>query len=352
MKRILILISLSLICCKNTSDPFENIAFGKISKNDFLKEMIKNKTFKIFKEYKNRPNEISSIGYVFKHKKNEQEMGVYLNEERYTSNYSFGSLRRIEFKIGKDTIEQGQIYRNNGEISKEKVDNLFDSFLEINGKPDSLLIINEYTSEDFFSVADKIDERYISGKKAIWLKNNYKIIFEIPTLRKAKRIIYQKPKERDVKIVYEMKNYKEYWISFQDSITFSSKPKDLVWVSTKDCMWSNVYDKYNDTKLEIEFYQISRRDLSEQKIKAIRFDLIIEDSFKEELYKHENLTIELKSGLGHSGDLYLNKIFSVKFNSKKDSKLVRLKNYSKNNKVNIICKVKLILFENGSIIKD
>jgi len=372
---LIILVAIILTCCNgNNSDPFEKVEFGKVSKKHFLNEMIEKNVFKVFFDDKEKPKDTTGFGYNF----GDIPMKVNFNEEFISDKYDFGNLRKLILTVGQDTIEYGRTWRASGRISKNDVDKLYNNYVKIHGNPDSLIVINEYKFElsNMFSSKESnkpkiIDDRYYAGKKAIWKRNNFNLTFEIPTLRKLKTdnrgVFYQKKSDNYnsyIKIVYEMKDYEKEFKRIQDSIASTLKPKDLVMISTGECEWSKISNNYNDSRLEIKIYKISRLDRDQPKrIKGVRFDLIIEDSFKEELFKSENLTIELpvnsylesrpeKGEFGQLMDVNLNKTFWAEFNSRDNSKLLNLKKYNEYNKVNIICKIRSILFENGSVLID
>ncbi|NGY37819.1 hypothetical protein FQU23_009875 [Flavobacterium sp. XN-5] len=112
-KNILLLpfICFLFICCNTITGPFEDINFGNISKKTFLNEMVGNGTFQVYKEDKEKINDTTSIGFILKKDDKEFPMRVHLNEEFYKGNeFNFGSLRRMEFRIGENTTEYGRIY--------------------------------------------------------------------------------------------------------------------------------------------------------------------------------------------------------------------------------------------------
>lgn len=59
-----------------------------------------------------------------------------------------------------------------------------------------------------------------------------------------------------------------------------------------------------------------------------------------------------KGTVGQLMDVDLNRTFWTEFNIRGNSKLVKLKKYSENNKINIICKIKSVLFEGGTVLKE
>lgn len=371
MKKIIqfLIISTLFISCNKNSDSFSNIKFGNISRDSFLKKMLNNKTFNVFNDNKEMPSDTTSFGYVLKNGGKEFPMRVYFNEENSDPKYHIGSLRRMGFWIGEDKNEYGRTWRSSGKISKEFVDDLFDTYVDFYGKPDSLTLINKYkynNPSDIFNAIKtgvdnpkNIDKRYLSGKKAVWITDNFKLVFEIPFVKKPtsknEKIFYEYGS--DIKILFEMIGYEKEFKRVQDSIAKTFVPKDLVYITTGDCEWIN-------TRLNVKISQIDRMDFDEERsIRGVRFDLVFSDSFTDELYKAENLTIELPkesylesreqkgvSGLIRTVDL--NRIFWADFNILNDPKLAYLKKYSETNKVNIKAVIKTVLFEDGTILNS
>lgn len=377
MKKIIqfLIISTLFISCNKTSDSFSNIKFGSISRDSFLKKMLDNKTFIVFNDNKEIASDTTSFGYVLKNGGKEFPMRVYFNEENSDPKYHIGSLRRMGFWIGEDRNEYGRTWRSGGKISKEFVDDLFDTYADLYGKPDSLIPQHKYefNLHDIFhsSKADKkdpknIDKRYLSGKRAVWTTDNFKLVFDVPFIEKPtsknEKIYYKYGS--DIKILFEMIGYEKEFKRVQDSIAKTFVPKDLVYITTGDCEWTENLNNYNNTRLNIKLSQINRIDFDEERsIKGVRLDLVITDSFKEELFKAENLTIELPdhsylesreekgvSGLVRNVDL--NRTYWADFNPLNNPKLAYLKKYSENNKVNIKALIKTVLFEDGTILNS
>jgi hypothetical protein len=370
-----LIISTLFISCNKNSDSFSNIKFGSISKDLFLKEMLNNKTFTVFNDNKVTTDDTTSIGYVLKNGGKEFPMTVYFNEENSDHKYHIGSLRRMGFWIGEDKNEYGRTWRSSGKISKEFVDDLFDTYVDFYGKPDSLILQHKYefNLHDIFHISkvDKkdpknIDKRYLSGKRAVWTTDNFKLVFDIPFIEKPtsknEKIYYKYGS--DIKILFEMIGYEKEFKRVQDSIAKNLIPNDLVYITTGNCEWTKNLNNYNNTRLNIKLSQINRIDFDEERsIKGVRLDLVITDSFKEELYKAENLTIELpersylesrekKGEMGLVRTVDLNRTYWADFNSLNDPKLAFLKKYSENNKVNIKAVIKTILFEDGTILNS
>lgn len=375
MKKPIILIAICLIIlsCNKNSETFNDIEFGKISRKTFLKQMLNDNQFspRIMKQ----DGIADTIGYSYTWVNNGKKypMGVIINEENFTSRYKFGAIRRIEFWVGEET-DNSSFVSFGHKISKDNVDELFDSFIEVYGKPDSLMVKQEYIPDLYcinFGVKPKhkeIDKEYLPGKKAIWFKDNFKLVFEISPLKKGKskseKIYYQNGDESYIKIYFEMNNYEYEFKRIQDSIAKTFKPKDLVTVINGRCNWSSNYNEFKDSRLRIDIKSLMRNDLEDpRKIKGVRFDLIIEDSFRKEMYRYDDLTIELPKGnylesrpdKNESGQRMIvdvNKTFYVDFSSLENSKLAKLKKYSMNNELIVKTKVNSILFEDGSILTD
>ena len=370
-------IFLILLGCNKDTESFAGVKFGKISKDSFLKEMLNNNTFTIFRDDVQNVNDTTAIGYVLKRDGKEFPLTVEFNEAR---NEKYGSLRQMTFYMGEDEKAYGQFRRSAGKISKEFVDDLFSTYTKMFGKPDSLTTNYKYSPilyDDFFEAfnaikenkgeaSKEIDKSYLAGKRAVWITDNFKLIFDIPFVKKSdsdnEKIYFQKELGSSISIRYQMHKYKEEIDLIRDSIATKLHPKDLIAINASDCKWINNANNHYNTRLAITIEDVSRLDKEEPKrIKGIKFDLVITDSFKEVLFRFKNLTIELPKGSYLESEasnrkastvvfkVYPNKRFWVDFNRYENSELSRLKRYSENNTIKVEPIIKTILFEDGSI---
>lgn len=361
-----------MLSCNEKPETFVDIQFGKIPRKTFLKQMLNENTFAI--QTVNSNQKIDTLGYSYNwiYKDKKYSMGVLLNEDYLTTKYNFGALRRMEFILGEGSKDYPSIVKFGGKISKKDVDELFNSFIDTYGKPDSLSIVTKYIPSLYAVNLGKvpknkeIDTEYLAGKKAVWNKENFKLVFDIPAVKKSttknENIYYQNMNDSSVRIYYEMHSYNQEFKRIQDSIAKTLKPNDLVQIRTSGCNWSNSNNYSDNIRLRIDVPEITRKDIEEpRRIKAVRFDLIIMDSFKKEMYRSENLTIELpfgyylesrpeKGNIGQRMYVDINKVFYVDFSSSSNPKLGELKEYAENNKLIVKADVKKILFEDGTIL--
>ena len=339
-KNILLLpfICFLFICCNTITGPFEGVNFGNISKKTFLNEMINNGTFQVYKEDAEKINDTSSIGFILKKDDKEFPMRVYLNEEFYKGDeFNFGSLRRMEFRIGENTTEYGRIYRNSGKVSKKFVDNLYQTYIDLYGKPDTLKQVfkvgykdveeDEYVKnkqkndsyvkstssnkkkdyESYFEsrTPSKIDIDYLNGKKAVWVKDNFILTFSIPPIKKTKtpneKAYYQKDSDKPILIVYEMKSYKEELIRLKDSIAKNLNPDDIIHFNIASSKFTNS----NQFLIElsgVSLKSISKADFLTDKISGFKYSLIVKDYQDNIIFSNDNLDYELELKLGNNGN--------------------------------------------------
>lgn len=374
MKRILTLcVSILLISCSKNPDPFSEIEFGKISKNQFVKLMKSEKVL--------IPDEKDTtyLRYFLNTNDKKFPIIVYINEERWLENYNFGKLRKIEFNIGPDTNENEYVCKGCGPISKDDVDLIYNYYLEQYGKPDSLVEKNKYRySKDLSKMFEEIthnkpsilDKTIPKSRKAVWMKNNFKLIINIPhpTKNESKggEFYYNMPnsEEGDVSITYEMKNYKQEFNRILDSIRLSLKPNDILSLNIDKPTWYNLNS--NNSRFELTLGEIRRKDREEPKrIKGFKYDIIITDSFNEELYRFENRTFDInnsqsylesrpnKGQVGQVMFIDANMTFYVNYNnlSEQGRKLEHIRNLINTNKVKYKADIKKILYEDNSILQ-
>ena len=316
MKKLLLLLScicFLFICCNKSTPPFEDIDFGKVSKKNFLEKMVSNGIFKIYKDDKQDIEDTTSIGYNLKNNNMDFPMRVFLNEEFYKGKkFNFGSLRRMEFRIGENTNEYGIISRCSGKISKKFVDNLYKTYVTLYGEPDIIEIENEYkksnaSSEDFFAEYREdsnkpkiIDETYFSGKKATWNKDNFNLIFNIPTLKKTQSY-YQINYSNPVVITYEMKSYKEELIRIKDSVSSKFDPNDIIEFKIVDSKFVNS-NQFLIQLSSIKLKDLYKVDFLTDKIVGFKYEFTVKDINDKLIFKKSNLEYELERKLGDDGN--------------------------------------------------
>lgn len=321
MKKNVLLLSFIcclFICCTKINGPFEGINFGHVSKKAFLNEMINNGKFQVYKEDKKKINDTTSIGFILKKDDQEFSMRVHFNEEFYKGDrFSFGNLRKMEFRIGEHTTDEfGHFYRNSGKVSKEFLENLYEAYIEMYGQPDSIKVLNEYTypkssSNDPFEKYRKgndikkiIDEHYFPGKKATWFKKNFILNFNIPTLKKPKiqneKIYYQKDYDNSIIISYEMKDYTQELIRLKDSISKNFNPNDIIEFNIVSSGFINS-NQFLVKLSSVSLKDLDKSDFLTDKIKGFNYNLIIIDENNTLIFRKDNLEYQFELTLGDNG---------------------------------------------------
>lgn len=372
-KTLTICILLLFISCTKNIDPFSDVEYGKITKKEFIKLMKSEKV--LIQDEK----DTTHLRYLLNVSGKEFPIIIYINEERWLRNYDFGYLRKIEFNIGTDTKENDFVCRGCGPISKEDVDIIYNYYIEQYGKPDSLIEKYKYTySKDVLKRLKEgrnnkpsvLDKTVPKSKRAVWIKDNFKLSIDIPHPTKNEinggGFYYNVPysREGDVSIKYEMKNYKEEFEKILDSIRISLKPDDILSINVQNPTWTNLNS--NQSRLEFEFGPIKRKDSEEPKrVKGFKYDIVIADSFNEELYRFENITFDInnsqsylesrpsKGSIGQVMYIETNMISYLNYNnfSEQGRKLQNIRNYMNSNKLKIRADVKKILYEDNSILQ-
>lgn len=360
MKQIFILfISFLLVSCIKSKDPFSDIEFGKITEKEFIKSMkSKNVIIPDVRDTTDLTYFLNANGKIF-------PMQIYIND------YHFGNLRKIQFDLGTDTKENDYVCKGCGPISKEDVDIIYNYYFEQYGKPDTLVEKNKYSySGDIRERAYKIntnqppslDKTVPKSKRAVWINKYFKLTINIPfpTKNESKggKFYYNMPysQEGDVSITYEMNNYNLEFKRIQDSIRSSLKPNDILELSVSNPKWIKL--NTNNYRLELSLNDIKRKDIEEPRsIKGFKYDIVILDSFNEELYRFDNIrTFDINEshnyieiGTGHILDL----VFHVDFNnfSVSGKKLENIKYYMNTNTVKFRADIKKILFEDNTVLQ-
>ena len=365
MKRILtICVLLLLISCSKNSDSFSDIEFGKISETKFINLMKSEKV--LIPDSK----DTTYLRYFLNVRGKKIPTLVYINEINW--NYNFGKLRKIELDVGTDKSENNYDCKGCGPISKEDVDLIYNFYVEQYGKPDSLVEKNKYryspmelayeimSNKPLPNNPSKLDRSIPKSKKAIWFKKNFKLTIDIPhpikNESKGGKFYYNMSHDSYVSINYEMINYKNEIKRIQDSIRILLKPNDILELSVYNPKWVKL-NAYT-TRFELDLLDLKRKDFEEPRsIKGFKYDIVLTDSFNEELYRFDNIrTYDIDNSanyinIGTGQILQMN--FYVDYNnfSKAGEKLESIRNYMNTNPVKIKADIKKILFEDNTILQ-
>ncbi len=366
MKKVIfsVLIVTTALClsCNKITDIFSEVKFGEISQLNFEKEMLQNKIFNKNKD---------SLGFTFHMQVDTLKLpvSIYTNNDNFYTFGKFGKLRNLSIDLTDyesrksdfgdffETLPTG--------MSKSNVDKIYQKYVLNYGEPDSLIEKDEY-DKDFMPKGLVIPK----SKKAVWLTKNFKLTFNMPFPNTAKDKNYEYYYGRDfgekASINYEMYNYKEECDRIRDSIRKTYQPNDIVKMVAYKPEWVTINEIHNghryNTMFKITCGRLERKDvLDPRRVKAIRYEIVITDLFKKELYRITDLTYELKNPLNpiyNSGGLVevydSNQnpgiTYSAKFNEKNE-KLENLKKYNFSNSVKCNVDIKSIVFDDGDILE-
>jgi hypothetical protein len=352
-----------LFAFNSINKPFADINFGKISKDDFINKMIENGNFKIYKEDKEYPNDTSAIIFTLKHIDKEFPMRVYLNEQYSKGKrYNFGSLRRFEMRIGENIVEEDNVKRCYGKISKGFVDNLYKTYCSIYGNPDSVTNNHKLKNigfAEFFESSSKdnsnnIDKSFISGKTAVWNEENCIIKFYIPPHKKPlnpkEKVFYQKNNDESIYISYEMYDYESELKRLKDSIASNFNPNDLL-------KFKNVSYSFENTKnIQMKYSGVEIKDLMKidfitEFINGFKYDVYIYDSYGEIIYLDKDKYYELDRKLGNDGHGVITYEEIYPFNKTMNFYLVNDIPAYKKDKLKIDIVINQINLDDGRVIK-
>lgn len=366
MKKVLfsVLIVTTALClsCNKITDIFSEVKFGEISELNFEKEMLQNKIFIKNKDF---------LGFTFYMQVDTLKLPVTIytnNDELYTFG-KFGKLRNLlidltDYESRKSDFGDFFTTLATG-MSKTNVDKIYQKYVLNYGEPDSL--IEEKMPEELLMLGYVMSK----SKKAVWLTKNFKLTFNIPFLGVAKDKNHEYYYGRDfgekASINYEMYNYKEECERIRDSIRKTYQPNDIVKMEAYKPEWLKINEIHNghryNTMFKITCGRLERKDvLDPRRVKAIRYEIVITDLFKKELYRITDQTYELENPLNpiynsdglvkvYHSNTDLRITYSAKFNNEGNEKLENLKKYNFYNSVKCTVDIKSIVFDDGEILE-
>lgn len=310
-----------VIGCNNINDPLQAVKLDRISEKELIKELLSNTLVTDNLANKDSIKNKGSINlldfinrytYMLEIDDKVHEIPLRFDNEKYT----FGSVRSLHLNLS-DLKEQ-----------------------ELN---DVISLYNKWYEKSEVSASGEI--KWSSDNKIVNLLNN-----ELD----GKKYYYIKYFDID----FEKRNRR-----IKDSTEQNQTIDKLVRINDPNCRWA---DLSTTQKRFIYKISVSRREKFDyRKLKSIRFDLIVNDEFGEELFLEKNLTVALKTPLGPLKDpvgdrdpFYsqpLNDIeYSVEYNifNPQFKSLERARKYSLNNTIlskGIITKV---VMDDGTVISN
>jgi hypothetical protein len=356
MKKIVfVAISLLLAGCGGNEDPFSSLDLNKLSRKEFVTDFMDNKIL-------TEPDEDSTaFRYVLKGKGAEFPLKVSIYDH-----YDFGQVRKLEIDLGADEKYEQSNYvcRGCAPRSKKEVDQIFEIYQNMYGKPDSLKVTPRYKYKNPWDALSGqkpsiLDKTVPPAKRALWSTDKGEIIFETgyPVKKPgSKELVYDGSYDSDARITYRMKGYEQEIKRISDSVRTTLQPNDLFIIDVYNPDWYDENDGPYDSRCIIRFGSIMRHDREEPKrVRAIRYDIVIKDSFKKELYRVSDQTFEFRTPIANITPtgiemVTMNRQYVMRFNSRHpDSKpLQMLRQYDELNAIHTHIDIKTILFEDGS----
>lgn len=192
-------------------------------------------------------------------------------------------------------------------------------------------------------------------RKAIWNTENYQVSFFYPF---QYRYIHDTTNLycANAEINYQILNYEEVREHMADSIRKTYQIDDFIYLSLNDYTHNNPQSHWTDYGW-LGFVTIGRpSNLDKRLIISVRYEVIMKDTYDEILYRSAPQTLDIvkdarKGAITHpmvSGEFFSHSYISF---LTYDSKLSRVKNYAKHNKVKCILRPLAIIFNTGEVVR-
>ncbi|SHG71238.1 hypothetical protein SAMN05443144_1497 [Fodinibius roseus] len=361
MRVLLFLISVSILTTcvkKETADPIRGFELGspeKIWKNhaDSLEEI------GILEEkdlgYTNFYSEDSTQSYYM-----QLGDGIDSLKVEFTPNYDgfyIGKLRSIDIDLIQDTsiVEKSDTVKYKKTFPatrKEEIDNIFRYFNDYYGDPTKSEIELKETGIKYYMSLGEDRKDSINILKSTWDQGGYKILFErnepitIPDLDGEFYI--------EAYITYKSNRYNQELDSLKDSIRKQLTPDDII--EFQD--WSNPefedISRYKKS-MRVSYGYIVRTDQVEpRRVTDVKFDIIIENVFGEELSRIEDCVFNFATPLRRNSQLKNNSIFpnsyKKEYDIRYDNSLEIARKYEGEYRVST--DIKKIVFDDGKVLSD
>ncbi len=399
MKNILFTISSIFLISCNSEDPFEKVKFGFEKEKTFVHEGIKNGRFSLLTTDKDS---------LLRYNIDGNPLVVYTNPSYYYKGK--GALRAMTVSTGEDSVfTKYSKYKKvgRGQVLKEKVDNIYETYLDWYGEPDSLteetvkekaerkakemealmsksspkskssseddlddFVFDDpvYTDEELREQKKKAYEDSIRPprRRAVWIRDNFTLVFnsEFPKRDSLFNGEYYYDSYEAPTIRYEMKDYDSRINWIKDSIANSLTPNDVVGFDVNKGKWASITDYFYDSKFQITISNIHRKDKEEKRhVKAFRFDIVIKDDFDEEIIRIEDYThkCEKKLWSRREESMYIQDMsgwnYSISYNSRNYNDplamgLEKARKYSLQNDLKFSLDITSISYSDGTVLKS
>ena len=319
--------------------------------------------------------------------------------------YESGNLRCITYNLGGDTIYYQEINGNNqdniktfttpgrvsyksqkapyrkramGERSYHEGIAILNCLKNSFGQPDSIntfypvknfILSNGDTTkfklfDNDYKAVDSILYNPEPNIYALWKKETYTIELVLSSLFSLRddweNDKYIKPYNStisdDSRISFKINSYEQKISEIKDNIKQSYSIEDLVEFYMGDPEW-NIETQYSQYVYELQCELLSiHRSLTEEDrdIIEVKFDIVVLNSFDDELCRIENLIYEPSNGLENGTSLMrIGKVFGIKYALNIYGEAYeKARKYAKNHNVYSIAYIKAIVFDDRTVKKN
>ena len=331
-EHISIAIFLIFFSCHNHSDPFKDVRFGTTSSKNFIEEMIGQGVISDPVIDNIYGKDTIYYTYNFKHDGGDIPLKIEVNSKKY----NFGSLRKLKL-TNKEKLNYNHLKKDS--INTMCIQAMYKKWY---GSPVTIKLNHRDTIEKYIG--------YGFGKELLmWKLPNFNLF-----LGEDSKEIDIQPKS--VIVTYEMPNLKNELDRIRDSIEVNQTVKNLLGSPSVSIKWDNI--NKNLTSFEFRISNITRIDSYDSRgVKTIRFDLILEDEFGEEIYRANDFTYSLNTKLYPDEVSFSNSLntqtYNIEYNHTglKSNKLEQARKYAKNNKLVPKVLIKKVVMDDNSVIE-
>ncbi|MBC8767365.1 hypothetical protein H4O18_05110 [Arenibacter sp. BSSL-BM3] len=316
-----------MISCYESKDPLGTVKLGEMPKDTFIRHL---KDMELLTEKDMQSDSTESLDLIgiinrYTYILSQDTVNISFSMRFNKSEYDFGKIQAFELDP-----------KNSSEQVKKAV---IAKYSEWYGKPDSLISPwNEGDSEILYDLKWK----------------NESIIVNLDHTIYGDFISYN--------LHYMPADFKERNKRIKDSIELNQSIKKLAKIANPNCRWENISATQKKFKFDISISRSEKYDL--RKITAIRYDLVIQDLFNNELFRNVDLTMELNSPLGpqHLASYYPDDVFWSDTNNDMNyhvsyniynpnfAAIERARKYAEKNSIVSLGLITSIVMDDGSVI--
>lgn len=297
---------------------------------------------------------------LFKHKINGEKNNYPVEVTFNPDGYDTPEIRQIGLSLNTDqvVIHNGKkiISRTMQPRSIQDVEEILKIYYQYYGEPNSIVVPE--LSNTLKSLNAALGRSTESQERTyIWKEKNYTISFYVPEPERidvnSSELYYD-----NAEIKYSSVDYDENLFAIKEEIRRGLTPSDIVEIWLKNPNWiqsahPNTYNGIFDFHYDID---MARKIAPEEgrAVKAVKFDIVFLDSFKDEVARWKGINFQLPDPLDQYDYVYNNKGFSITYDSreKKALPLEIGRQVNASNSITIKADVTGILFTNGELLKD